>query len=358
MKKNSKPGILVPLILLVMGLIGLFFAARSPWLREQPAYAFLNGLLRDFISSSASQSPQRENSIPEALTNGQRYPGPLVPPTAINLLIIGPDQSGANWDTLLVASLDEETGELRLVNLPRDLYVDYSPAILKRLGDASPKTLQSIPARKINAAHLVGHRIAYREKGGRFDAPELDFTADLIEEMLGIRIDECILIQPSGFRNIVDHFGGVRVDVPYRMKYSDPVQGLRIDLQPGLQLLDGAQAEGFVRFRQGTGENGKSVSIGDVERKKNQTAFVKAFLTQHATVSNLGQAARLVGELDTYYESTITDADRYGSLAGIALSMVGKGLAQVEVPIVCEPFKKEGIYFLQFAPPIPEDAEK
>ena len=354
MKKKSKLGVLIPIIFLLLGLVGLFFAARSPWLHEQPAYAFVNGLLRDFISASPTQSPRRENKIPEALTNDQRYPGPLVPQTAINLLIIGPDQSGANWDTLLIVSLDEETGELRLINLPRDLYVDYSPAILQRLGDASPKTLKSVPARKINAAHLIGQRIAYREKGGRFKSPELDFTADLIEEMLQIRIDECLLVQPSGFRNIVDHFGGVRMEVPYRMKYSDPLQNLRIDLQPGLQLLTGAQAEGFVRFRQGTDDNGKSVSIGDVERKKNQTAFVKAFLSQHATVANLGQATRLVAELDKYYETTITGAERYGSLAGIVLSMLGKGLQQVEVPIVCEPFKKEGIYFLQFAPPTGE----
>ena len=40
-------------------------------------------------------------------------------------------------------------------------------------------------------------------------------------------------------------------DVPQRMYYSDPTQDLYIDLQPGLQTLNGEQAMGLVRFRKG-----------------------------------------------------------------------------------------------------------
>ncbi len=49
-------------------------------------------------------------------------------------------------------------------------------------------------------------------------------------------------IDVGGFKEVVDAVGGVEFYVPQRMYYPDPLQDLYIDLQEGLQLLDG-QAE-------------------------------------------------------------------------------------------------------------------
>ena len=113
----------------------------------------------------------------------------------------------------------------------------------------------------MNAANVVGRKIKYCPQSERFAGKrEMNFLTDLIEEVFGIGIDDYMAIETDGFREVVDYFGGVVVDVPYAMDYEDPLQDLYIHLEPGLQVLDGTQAEKFVRFRQGYNEFGRMVS--------------------------------------------------------------------------------------------------
>ncbi|MFN9907011.1 MAG: LCP family protein, partial [bacterium] len=62
--------------------------------------------------------------------------------------------------------------------------------------------------------------------------------------------------------------GGIEVDVPKRMEYTDNTQGLYIDLQPGLQTLKGRDLEGFLRFRHD--------ETGDIGRLERQQLAVQA----------------------------------------------------------------------------------
>jgi LCP family protein required for cell wall assembly len=71
-----------------------------------------------------------------------------------------------------------------------------------------------------------------------------------VEELVGLPVDYYAVINLDLFENVVDALGGVEVNVPYRMLYTDRAAGLRIDLQPGPQVLDGSDAAGFVRFRE------------------------------------------------------------------------------------------------------------
>ena len=74
------------------------------------------------------------------------------------------------------------------------------------------------------------------------------------------------------------------------MHYDDPTQDLYIHLEPGLQVLNGTQAEGFVRFRQGYNESGQLVSYS---RADNTFLFLKSFFKQHATLRNLGKTGKV-----------------------------------------------------------------
>ena len=83
------------------------------------------------------------------------------------------------------------------------------------------------------------------------------------------------------FANIVDALGGVEMYVPTRMYYSDPTQDppLYIDLYEGWQTLDGAQAEGVVRFR-------NTYQAGDIGRGNVQKIFMASlFKTVRDNVS-------------------------------------------------------------------------
>ena len=66
---------------------------------------------------------------------------------------------------------------------------------------------------------------------------------------MGRPINHHILVNLNGIRTLSDLVGGVQVDVPKRLYYRDRSQGLLIDLQPGPQVLQGEDLEGFLRWR-------------------------------------------------------------------------------------------------------------
>jgi anionic cell wall polymer biosynthesis LytR-Cps2A-Psr (LCP) family protein len=74
-------------------------------------------------------------------------------------------------------------------------------------------------------------------------------------------------------KKIVDAMGGITIDVPMRMKYTDKKQDLYIDLQKGEQKLDGDQAVQYLRFRKG-------YKTGDIGRVEAQQEFMKEAFKQ------------------------------------------------------------------------------
>ena len=96
----------------------------------------------------------------------------------------------------------------------------------------------------------------------------------------------------DGFKEVIDALGGVEFEVPFRMKYDDPVQNLHIDLQPGLQVLDGEAAHDFVRFRKGNAGY-PGYAMGDLGRIEAQQAFIKALIQQKVNAKYLLKADEL-----------------------------------------------------------------
>ena len=60
-------------------------------------------------------------------------------------------------------------------------------------------------------------------------------------------------LERQTLKELEEYFAGERreFDVPVDMYYEDPSQGLSIDLEKGLQKLDGESAMGLVRYRYG-----------------------------------------------------------------------------------------------------------
>lgn len=169
---------------------------------------------------------------------------------------------GVNTDTIIYASL--RNNELNLITIPRDLFMEPGSS------------------RKVN--QLIG------------SGPEALVAG--VEQILGLPVDHYAIINLEIFQNLVDALGGVQVEVPRRMYYSDCTGGLDIDLQPGLQVLDGEQASGFIRFRQ--------LPRGDLDRLEHLKLLAYGMLNRVRELS-LGAVTRLPAIVNTYYSDVQTD---------------------------------------------------
>ncbi len=178
----------------------------------------------------------------------------------INVLLLGVDEDGLRTDTIIFASYDLDDSKIEMLSIPRD-------------------TRMYIGGRfqKINAAH------ALTGKNGKVKG--VDGTIEAVHRLTGMPINYYVEFSFDAFKNTIDALGGVEFDVPQRMKYSDPAQDLYIDLEKGLQLLDGDKAEQLVRFRQ--------YPKGDIQRVETQQAFVKALAEQKLNLSILGNIPKL-----------------------------------------------------------------
>lgn len=204
------------------------------------------------------------------------------------------DTAGGRTDTIMILHIPDGSGKSTIVSLPRDSYVDIP-------GNGKDK---------INAAFAYG------------GAPLL---AQTVEGVTGLRLDHYMEIGFGGFAGIVDAVGGVEMCIDEPME--DPLAGL--DLQPGCQELDGAQALGFVRSR--------AFATADLQRVQNQRKFLAA-LSDRAT--SLGVLANPFRAVPLVFSSTdaisVGDGDYLHNLAGLAFGM-GGGVDTATVPIAGTP---------------------
>lgn len=172
----------------------------------------------------------------------------------VNVLVLGCDEregeSVARADVIIVATLRPGAKEASMFSLPLDTRVAIE-------GHGHDK---------------INHAMSY---GG------IPLVESSVENLLGIEIDHYVKVNFDGFINVIDALGGVNVDVPARMY--KPLEA--IDLLPGYQTLDGADALAFVRWRgDGTGDYGR------IER---QQQFIAA-LTEKIKGMSMSQALNVV----------------------------------------------------------------
>ncbi|QPN57854.1 LCP family protein [Synechococcus sp. CBW1107] len=195
-----------------------------------------------------------------ALTHTAPTLGKLVPALPIaqhRILILGSDQISGSTDVMVVVDIHD--GTTKLTQVPRDTFIESS-----RFG-----------VLKANALYASGGVEAVKE----------ELTA-----LLATPVDRYLLVNLDAVQNLAEALGGVEVDVPKRMYYTDSRQGLYIDLYPGIQLLKGKDLEGFLRFR-----NDELGDIGRMERQKLVFREVFRKLAQPSTVTRLPELLRIAG---------------------------------------------------------------
>ena len=343
--------ILFAVIIMAAGIITGVFIFNALWTEsDAPGSSTVENepIIDDNAQLPPAADPQRDKGLKAEykLTIGQKYYMPLAEEGDINVLLIGEDATSENWDTIIIASVSEKNKRIRMINIPRDIYMDYSEDILSQLREKSPKLYEAKGFQKINAAHSVGARIGYEDGKGYFGNSHIDFLADLIYEIFQMPIHDYAYVNTKGFRDIVGLFGGVDLEVPIRMKYDDPEQDLYIDLQPGYQHLNAEQAEGFVRFRQGYDENGEFQNYGEQLRKENQNKFIEAFFKQHVTLKNLGKVDELTNLVSKNVRTSVTNVKVIASYVNLLRKALSGNYVQESLIIELNDSKKiDGVFF-------------
>ena len=194
----------------------------------------------------------------------------------INALIVGTNQNLT--DTMMYVNYNVETGKVAMMSIPRDTYITNE--------------------------YCVGHKLNSLYRGKNTQA-----FVEQIEELIGVDIDYYLIFDSKMLIDIVDKVGGVEVDVPVRMKYDDPTQNLHIDLKKGTQVLNGKQAEQFVRYRKGN--DGSGYARGDLQRTEVQQQFIKNFISTVLSAKNLTKIPDLINVALDNTDTNITAREAF-----------------------------------------------
>lgn len=206
----------------------------------------------------------------------------------IKVLILGvsTDTDAELTDTIMIASYNPNTQKANLLSIPRDTFTGKNPK-------------KAVASQKINSLYNINK------------TP--DKTLAAVNELTGLDIKYYVIVKTEALIKLVDAIGGVKFNVPMRMKYTDTSQNLVIDLEEGEQLIDGNKAEQLLRFRhndyqKGVGMTSYPSEYGDNDfgRMRTQRDFIIATLKQTLKPSNIfkiGQILEIANEnVDTNLE--------------------------------------------------------
>ena len=153
----------------------------------------------------------------------------------VTVLLMGvdnrPGQTVARTDTIMLLTVDPQTGSAGMLSLPRDMLVPV------------PALNDSV---KINTIHVIGEIRNYPGGG-----PAM--LRDTITDLIGYPIDYYVRVNFDGFRQIIDLIGGIDIEVTRDIrddKFPDDSYGYDpLYIPAGLQHMDGALALKYARVR-------------------------------------------------------------------------------------------------------------
>lgn len=168
----------------------------------------------------------------------------------VTVLLIGLDyrdwSAGEKYsrsDTMILLTLDPLTKTAGMLSIPRDMWV----------------AIPGFKHGKINTAYYLGE--SYHLPGG---GPGL--AVKTVEQFLGVPINYYAQIDFGAFIRFIDEIGGVKIDVPYKIKVDPLGDNNTKTLKPGVQTLPGDLALAYARNRYTEG--------GDFDRAQRQQQVI------------------------------------------------------------------------------------
>ncbi|MFJ8732574.1 LCP family protein [Streptomyces bauhiniae] len=237
--------------------------------------------------AAARELARYDEERPTALVSG-----------AQNILLIGTDTRAGSGngeygrdsgtersDTTILLHLAADRRSATAVSLPRDLMVRIPACPRTGGGQAGPSFAM------FNTAFQVGGSAC---------------TIRTVEELTGIRVDHHMVVDFSGFKQMVDAVDGVRVCL--REPIDD--KAAKLKLPAGRVTLNGEQALGYVRARKSLGDG------SDTDRMDRQQRFLGALVEKVRGDGVLLNPVKLYPVLDAATSALTTDPE-LASLRGL-----------------------------------------
>ena len=164
---------------------------------------------QDKPAPKAAQAEKKDESdLPQSTTS-----------EPLDVLVLGVDKSAgpegagsSRSDTMMLVRVTPATGEVKLLSVPRDLYVEIEPGVND----------------KINSAYAYGG---------------VDQARSVMEGLTGVTVDNYVIVDFEGFKDVIDAIGGVKVDVGHDAFPEKWHMG------EGVQRLGGRKALFYARYR-------------------------------------------------------------------------------------------------------------
>lgn len=235
----------------------------------------------------------------------------------LNFLMVGIDRSSqkkgddlndagvndGNTDMILYVHFNNETGEMKMLQIPRDTMVTTDRSV------------------------SGNYRINNIAKTQAADSNSMNMTAlcEQVSNMYQLPIDGYVTIRLEMLVSLVDTFGGLELDVPIEMDYG----GSHLD--QGYQTLNGDACEFLLRTRH-------IYPDGDIGRLNMQRQFYAALFRRLKSIGNIWDVARLTPAVLNYMETSLSASQ----LASFAVSMLKIDSSKI---MICQmPIKMAGKY--------------
>lgn len=249
------------LIVIILFLLLISFGAYSVFNTYKAASGSYDDLGRD-------KSDLRENPV-------------TISEQPVSILLMGVEdyssggESGRS-DTLMVATFNPDDKQLKLLSIPRDTLVEIAGRDMKD---------------KITHAYAFGGK---------------EMTIETVENFLDIPIDYYASVNFDAFKNIVDIFGGITVDVPFDFEQnSDDRVAEKLQFYEGEMELDGRYALAYARMR-------LQDPRGDIGRNERQQQVVKAIIDEAMSVSTITKIDDLAEEIGGNVETNMKISEALG----------------------------------------------
>jgi len=219
-----------------------------------------------YFSVSSQLAPSREDR--EAVAGElDAYGSSESTDTARYVLLMGndrrPGQGWARSDTIILMRLDDDSGVVSMLSLPRDTYAEVPGRGMTKLNHASA-----------------------------WGGPAL--LIKTVKELTGLPVHHYVQVDFEGFSAIVDALGGVEMKVE-----RDVVSPEGVRVSAGTKRLTGIEALTVVRDRKGHAD-------GDFGRMRTQQAFLLALAREAAKPQNLPRLPSVLGATSRNLETDMS----------------------------------------------------
>lgn len=205
----------------------------------------------------------------------------------INVLLLGMGGRGHDGpfltDSIILASLKPSSGQVALLSIPRDLWIN----------------IPEVGYRRINEANAIGEKV--EEHGGAKLAQET------VSNLLNLDIPYYVRVDFRGFAKAIDDLGGVTMTVEQSFvddTYpTDDYKTQTIAFEAGTQHFSGDEALKFVRSRHGSNGEGS-----DFARSRRQTQLLLALkdkVLSRSLLLNPNQILSALSRLSDHFSTNL-----------------------------------------------------